>query len=853
MSNDVPTQSTSQGETCSNIDSIAISGSKAEAAGVTIFANEACESVGALASHYEPSKISPIKENIGNLTEYFSRPVPVVNFETSTTQGSLFSFPGNMSFILSLFPNGINRLTGVYGMRFTTVFTLTAAATPFHQGVLSMGANYLPPNTVTQAAWRRDNKVYACTNIPHVRLDLSSSTMAQLRLPYASIVEFSNVYGNVDWFQMSVVQILPTPLPASLTNAECQLYMHLEDIELYGAVPQTLSTVIPQVGRGMMAQEQEEASYPFSSTVRSAAKTMSLASRAIPLLGSLLSTPIWFANAAANSLRSFGYSKPIIHDPVMRIVRGSTVAEHNVDLPTPSLMLAPTSDNKLAVDGQLGLNNVDEMALEYVLSQWSQVFYGTISTTQVAGQTIYLNTTSPCAQWYKNTLGTPASANVPSNYQLPLTATATTNAFMPSTLMAVSQIFRLWRGGIQFRITFAKTKFHGGRVMLNFNPTNLASFTAPTFGGQANPTGQSMVFDLRDSNVVEFECPFVDIVPNLSVFSASGLFTMVLVNQLIATPSVSSTVDFLVEVRASPGFDLSAPAGFQWPSVTRGATIGPIVGATLSTPVSLSAVAASEKSDTMIPQSGMSARAPTTVLETIPHETIKYTVGESIKSLKQLIAMPKLTNSGAVPANGGDYVNIPPWYYTNLAPVRPVPSGNTFPSESFGTPGNIAQWYAFVNGSTECHFYTPGRPTNTCMIQWVGQLGSSTAATNDFRQTPASNVPRILAVDDQPLHFVIPPYQRTKRIYPSYVSTFNWIPKFADVNRAPIVGPGIYGPNIVARLRAFNNDATATLPAWISRCAGDDARCALYMGPVPMILPGATVTGPYDPDSILLD
>jgi len=765
---------------------------------------------------------------------------------------------------MTFFPGSNNRLLGAYAMRATVVFTLQVAATPFHQGVVVLSSQY---RDSANATFSRNNAFYACTNVNHVRCDINNTTMVQLKIPYLSEEEAQVIGGaggtisSNPWFFMSVVQMLPTPLPSSILAARLQLFMHLEDIEFFGAIPQVTSTLTPQ--SGIKAAEVEEAAYPLSSSVKAAAKSLTLASRAIPLLSPILSTPTWFLQCAGNALRSFGFSKPIVRDPITRHVRFSSVGEHNVDVASGCFSLAPTSTNSLATDAVLGTTDVDEMSLEYVLSQWGQVMYGTITTAQGSGQTIYYNQLSPLAQWYRNTLGTAAAATVPANYQAPLTATATTNAFFPSSLMAVSQMFRLYRGGFQFRVTFAKTKFHGGRVLFTYNPlAGSTTLFAPTAGAQAQTTGESVIFDLRDSNVFEFECPFVETVPALGLANNFGSFTMTLVNQLVSTSTVSSSVDFLVEVRASPGFNLAVPAGFQWPSVSTGATIGPIVGIGLTStnlflaPASRDEVEADSQLftdyDTFEAQSGTTVTTATMVPETFTRKDTKYTFGEDILSLKQLIMMPKLTNCGVVPANGGDYVGVPPWWYNNMSSARLVPSPNTFLPESFGTPGNIAQWYAFVNGGTETHFYTPGRPANTCMAQWNGQNYNGLNNTNTFLQTPASNVSRVLAVDDQPLHFVVPPYQRVRRMRPAWIAGVNWVPKFGDANRFPTFIPNNNGPSTMAKIRVFNNSVD-TLAGWMTRCAADDARCAVYQGPLPMALPGASVVGIYDPDSIVLD
>jgi hypothetical protein len=106
-------------------------------------------------------------------------------------------------------------------------------------------------------------------------------------------------------------------------------------------------------------------------------------------------------------------------------------------------------------------------------------------------------------------------------------------------------MFRYWRGGIKFRFTFAKTKFHGGRVMVAFVPATYDTATnavlsnpvpAPeTTGGLVQPFQQSAIFDLKDSNTFEFHVPYISARPWLSTFGTVGGVTMLVMDRLVTS------------------------------------------------------------------------------------------------------------------------------------------------------------------------------------------------------------------------------------------------------------------------------------------------------------------------------
>ncbi|MCW4012422.1 MAG: hypothetical protein NWF07_05435, partial [Candidatus Bathyarchaeota archaeon] len=218
---------------CSEIDSLGVNGH--EETGVTSFVQEACAAVSAPDGSYA---VMEKNAELQNLNSYFSRPVSLNRSTISTNRSVMYT--KEVTALSSLFPRFTDRVLGAYGMRYTMVFTLQVAATPFHQGVLAMAFQYgeISLNNVI-------NSVTRFTNLPHVRLDLSSETMVQLRVPFLYTHEFMPIadatggpYGTI-----GVSNLTRMPSVEGMGPPTYHLFVHLEDLEFFGASPMTLTTV----------------------------------------------------------------------------------------------------------------------------------------------------------------------------------------------------------------------------------------------------------------------------------------------------------------------------------------------------------------------------------------------------------------------------------------------------------------------------------------------------------------------------------------------------------------------------------------------------------------------------------
>lgn len=799
--------------------SLAVEGS-ASGAGITTFTNEACEEVSAIGG-FTHSTIAKAQPALQDIKAYFERPRLVVrgslSFGVRTNVFSTYISPSTLS---GIFPQWAQRLSGAYGIRYTVNFRLQVAATPFHQGVYVMCAQY--GGFVSATNFNRGQFSPTCTNLPHVRLDLSESTMAELRVPFLNRDEFHGIDVAVDdpMCFFSLTTVLPTNAVTGLSAPTYEIYAYLTDIELFGADNFNPTTITLQSGLSSFGKELKEARV-LSKSLDGVARVSSFVTKNVPSLSSFAGPVGWAAGTLAGIAKYFGYSRPLLQDPVMRVFQSNYTGESNVDVPMAGFACGLMQSNTLAMTPDVGGSDVDEMALSFVTSQWSQVCVGAVTDTDTHSKVIYAAPVSPACMWFRARSSAPYCNRLfPKDSSFP--GGDITNGFMPSSLFYISSFFRLWRGGIKFRFTFAKTKFHGGRYMVSFNPgvdfkvdafSGFNTIQGPEVaGGLVQPYGYSQIMDLRDGNIFEFTVPYMIGTPYLPFCSSTGGISVVCMDPLQVTSTVTNSVPFLVEVCGDSDYELADFAG-PW--------FVPFPAATITQ------------------QSG--GEIVTSATTSPSHMTI----GERIMSVKQMIQSPSWIRINTV--TGSNLSLLYPWFvyspvaYLNSIKATPMPAtavinGNT-------TCGALAKCYAFARGGSDYHAYSGGDGVRFVIDQGPQDgYANYRSGNKDFgaRQTTGST-PKVVSDGKNACHVRCPAFCPRARVQ-SHILDDKSIPGAGPTTDFTIFDARSH----VDRMTSVSNGGTYTI--WLARCAADDASLVHYMGPTPLWIMNADTTITTDND-----
>lgn len=802
-------------EECSEMDgSMSISG-QVSGLGVTTFANEACDSVELLSS-YVPSSLRVPQSDLQDLKAYFERPRLMArgSLPFGTRSPNFTKAFSTVSSFVDVFPQWTQRLSGVYGITFSMDFRLQVAATAFHQGVITMAWQYATNGAlVNSATYNRLLSSASVTNLPHVRLDLAESTMVELKIPFLYTHEFFPVTESSNFFTypygvFGLNTILPLISTSGITTPTYEIYLSLSDVQLYGADNASSTSIVLQSG---VIQKEIKTNHLLSKGLSATAKISRFVGTHIPSLSAVAGPVAWAADTAAGVARFFGYSRPMIQDPPLKVLNGVGAVESNVDVPMAGSVLGLMQSNTLAVSPEFGGTNIDEMSLNFVLTQWSQINVAYVDTTDIHGKVIYASATTPSSFWFRQ------PANAPyCNKRFPVSSndlvSNSGNVFLPSSVMYFSSLFRLWRGGFKFRFTFAKTKLHGGRYMVSFNP-RASSATTPvdtpnTIEGPENavglvqPYGYSMIIDLKDGNVFEFDVPYVSEVLYSSFNSSSGSISLVCIDPLIATSTVTSSVPVLVEVKASDDYELADFAGnYLLP----------------------------QASALIYQQSGV---------KTTTKEPAQQTIGEKITSLKQLIQSPWWAET-TIAAGATANTYLCPWY--TWIPAAPFNASNqTAPnianldtSGAGSVAGAVSKCFVFAKGGTDVHAYVIGNSDSIMMdFEQIPQeyKTSDNSSSNYTIRSLNSSTPRVISIGPYGLHVRLPAFQLRTRVPTPSVDRVGF-KAFGSPSSPESYSRSHFD---VFKIRNASSSASRYI---LSRAAADDAALSHYIGPSPVYIP----------------
>lgn len=798
-----------------------IAGTSTESLGVTTFTHEACEAVDAIA-HYKSSTILNKNNDFQDVLSYFQRPRAISS--GSFAFGSYVPYVEviTMPILKSWFPQLSGRLGGAYGWRFKLRFRLQVAATPFHQGIFAMSFEHGKIASVGQnLGYARTSHSALCTNIPHVRLDISELTAVELHVPFIFRDEFLVLDSTESYGTLSITPILPVISVSGLSMPDWNLYVSVEDIEVVGATAWTTSTITLQ--SGVMMKEIKD-NHLVSKTFSTIAKVGNFIARGVPSLSAVAGPVAWAADIGAGLAKYFGYSRPLIQDPAVRVFRAANAHENNVDLSMTGNALGLFASNTLAISPEFAATDVDEMSLAYLFSRYSQICVGYVSATDGEGTTVYATPVSPACFWYRRPSSAPYCNIIypkSSNYLI----SDSGNCFVPSHLMWWSSFFRAWRGTIKFRVTFAKTKYHGGRYLISYVPDVQERLFAdfyttvkgPEFvGGLVQPFGYSQMMDLKDSNVFEFEVPFMPPQPWLQFYGSTGAVTITCVDRVIHPSTVTSIIPFVVEVAGGSDFEANDYAGSMFAPAVAGYTI--------------------------YTQSGI---VPTPIEGVSP-----YTMGEKVMSVKQMIQSPGYA-SAQIAVNDKLRAGLVPWYAyipsTSLRASASLPMQTSANFSGLGCVGSvIARCFKYVKGGTDHHIYNLARDPNLFVSVdqsiYTGAIaGNPVPVITDFIQRSlSSTTPKVFSMGTESMHIRSPAYQKVVRIQSDLLDDQSLV-AFGANN-------GLYDQRMHGDSLIVFNATASTARIIYSRAASDDAALGYYLGPPPCVVPNTAQATPIERD-----
>lgn len=450
-----------------------------------------------------------------------------------------------------------NRTYGALGWRATICFRLQAVCTPFHAGRVRMAFEPLIP---TGSHHSRGTSITPLSQLPGVELDLAESTSVILKIPFIHPQNYFPISDTNDVDTLGTLfttAYTPVALAPGILAPKLVLWTWLEDFELVGA---TSTNIQAQSGKftkkkDVSSLEAEAVPGNVSNVLSAGANFSTWLGRKIPTISTYAGMTSWALRFISNVAASHGWAKPILASPPNKIINSYNIYQNNCDGPDAAFNLGATTDNTVAAYPGFAGTDVDEMSFDFLTSVYTALSAPNVAITQSADTVLYSAALCPLAMYNNGTSKSVYSA----------IGFTQGRAFWPTPLFSLADCFAQWRGGFRFRVKISKTKFHTGRLLLGFLPYSpRAANLSFTPSDLSDMQFKSLVWDLREGNVVEFDCPFISPVAYLRRDEAYGSFFISVLDPLVGPDTVSTTCPMVIEVSGMEDFEFAVPVTAQY-------------------------------------------------------------------------------------------------------------------------------------------------------------------------------------------------------------------------------------------------------------------------------------------------
>lgn len=560
------------------------------------------ESEGIVSTNYQtPSQtMNEIEIRYETIKDFLAKPklLSSLQWPNATALNSTL-YTTDVAPLLTSVTEWANKIVGFGLIRGTFVLRVTLNASPFQSGRLML--HYLPnyaQNIADDPGFaKRTNLNLLCKyQHPHVTLDARETT-AILKVPYIAPSPFYDLKLQLyDWGRVFVDVVVPLASGASgQTFAELSVFGYWEDIELAAATIPQSSQKDKRVRRRGDIEETELSEKPVSSAlslISKSAKNMS----AIPLLSPVMGPVSWATDLASQVASVFGWSKPRQNTEVGPMARQYARYLGTSDGPDISVPGGLITNNKIKLTSSYSLTDEDEMSMKYLLSipNFRGFFQWTVGST--TGTTIFSAIMNPTL-FYSILTNSYASHTVTYNQGAPL--------------WYLANFFQYWRGSFKVKLSFVKTQYHSGRLMVTWTP-GIITPNAPTPSNSLYSLRE--IIDIREQSEVELTLPYQLSAMYLDTHlnEPSGFFNVVVLNDLRAPETAAQSISMIVTIVAGDDFE------FQVPTTCVGS--GPIIYSPQSSQMD-------------IVEAGI-AETRKVQANTEPSELC---IGESFQSLKQIL------------------------------------------------------------------------------------------------------------------------------------------------------------------------------------------------------------------------
>jgi hypothetical protein len=732
-------------------------------AGTTTFLEDTPAAITMARESLGPKELGPPKVDENSISDFFVKPQMVATLSWSSASPIATTlYRASIASMITSNQVYLRKLQGYNLIRATAVVRVMLNAQPFHAGRLIL--TFLPQAAVREARCPREfnlrNAFLMNSTIqPNVEIDCRDG-VAELEIPYISPTSYYDLTTNeFDWGDV-FLRVLSPLATSGASNVNLSVFVYFKDLELSAPSFEAHSSAVvmdttaksdkrTRARRGpaeVKNLETPEESGWISGMFNGVSTYAGYLSHIPNTVGAIATGVSVASGALGNLAKYFGYSKPFVVSEPQPVIQSHT--RYMINSPGfqqgtnvgifPNAKLEPLAD--------FAGSQHDEMSINYIKRIPALVTRFSFTTSQANNASIYSQVIRPDSLFEQQTVNTRQYRSFP-------------------PFAALQNIFEYYRGSVEVILKIVKTDFHSGKLLITFTPDS--STTSPTVSQSTYSLRQ--IVDIRETTEVRLLMPYMRALnflrhgePNSK--NSIGLLNVRVLNQLVATPTVSSSIDILVYYAGGPDYEVGG-------SFKSDATLLP-----------------------MFPEGG----------EPVHNAA---SIGDPVTSIKQPLVRSErcfITSSSVGPAT----LHYP---FTNILPILPT-SGAPTATDRIIAPWNtwLRSGYAFCRGG-ERFLFERGDTVYRYGLQETNSVGTTNFSVSAFdiiggpygrstRQIGASTLSVEPIVD-----IITPGYsscpQRINQVFDGTVN--NYVESYTDMpNHVLVISPNVSSSRDIYRASA---------------------------------------------------
>jgi hypothetical protein len=488
-----------------------------------------------------------------DLGDYLSRPVKVYS-KTWTVGSTLDITSDNFTPWLGFFSHTpiLKKLDNYYMVRCNLHLKFVINASPFYYGAAIACyqplTNFNPGPIVISTG----QEMVQLSQRPHIWLYPQDSQGGEIKVPFLYHKNWLNATSATDLTNMGKVSLQSV---GALLNAnglgvgdvEISCFAWATDVEVAGP---TIALAVQSKGKKKSKDEYSQdgvVSKPASAVAHAAGLL-----KEVPIIGPFATATQHAAEAVASIASLFGFTNTPVIDDIHQFQPTPFPNLASTDIGMPIDKLTVDAKNELSIDPCIsGVQIDDELLISNLVQREAWIFDNVWTAANTANTGLFHAFVSP--MMLRNVVN----------------AQDTLRYFTPCAY--VNNLFGNWRGDMIFRFKFICSKFHRGRVQINWDPIGDIGVT-----GNYTTQTYSRIIDITEETDVEILVPYTQPTSYLktpdfgthfgktdtgttdvgTIFN--GIITMRVLNKQ-TSPVASADIRYMVFVRGADNLEFANP------------------------------------------------------------------------------------------------------------------------------------------------------------------------------------------------------------------------------------------------------------------------------------------------------